>query len=65
MLREADCSATDHAAALALIFFGEIGLAGAVAAQIGQVRADLLAVHVDDGANIAGRRAPSRCGACS
>ena len=55
----------DQAATLALVLFREIGLAAAVMAQIGQMHANLLAVHVDIGANIAGRRAPSRCGVCS
>ena len=65
VFREADRAAMDHAAAFALEFFGEISLAAAVTAQIGQVHAGLLAVALTTGATIAGRRAPSRCGACS
>ena len=38
----------DHAATFALVFFRELGLAAAVTAQIGQMHANLLAVHVDD-----------------
>ena len=49
MVREADRAATDHAATFALEFFGEIGFAAAVTAQIGHVHAGLLAVDVDNG----------------
>ena len=46
---EADRPAGERPATFALEFFGEIGLAGAVTAQIGHVHANLLAVDVDNG----------------
>ena len=49
VFRETDRPAMDHATAFALVLFRERGFAAAVTAQIGQVHANLLAGHVDNG----------------
>ena len=48
MFRESNRPAADHAATFALVLFRELGLAGAITAQIGHVHANLLAGHVDN-----------------
>jgi hypothetical protein len=63
VFREADRPAVNHAAAFALVFFRERGLAAAVTAQIGQVYANLLAGHVDIGADRQRCRPCPRAGA--
>ena len=46
---EADRAATDHAATFALEFLGQVGFAAAIVAQVGHVRAGLLAGYIDHG----------------